>query len=72
MVERTFLPMATILALHPWASEGFFQGRGGGFFQNFSRGGPKVVKFVFSQSKLRKHPFFAKNFKIQGALALPF
>jgi len=38
--------------------------RGGtrGFFQNFSRVGPKVVKFVFSHSKLRK-PFLLKRSK---------
>jgi len=30
-----------------------------GFFQTFSREGPKVVKF-FSHSKLRKQPFFQK------------
>ena len=28
-----------------------------GFFQNFSRGRPKMVKFVFSYSKLRKNVF---------------
>jgi len=38
-----------------------------GFFQNFSRAGTKVVKFVFPHSKLRKQPFFAEIFKIQGA-----
>ena len=27
----------------------------------FSRGGPKVAKFDFTHSKLRKRPFFAKN-----------
>jgi len=27
-----------------------------------------VVKFDFSHSKLRKQPFFAENFKIQGGL----
>jgi len=27
----------------------------------FSRGGPKVAKFDFTHSKLRKQPFFAKN-----------
>jgi len=37
-----------------------------GFFQNFSRGRPKVVTFVFSQTELRKQPFFAEIFKIQG------
>jgi len=31
-----------------------------GFFQNFSRRGPNVAKFVFSHSKLRKQPFLLK------------
>jgi len=39
--------------------------------KNFSRGGPKVVKFVFYPSKLKKQPFFANNFKIQGAKLPP-
>ena len=30
----------------------FSTGGTGGFFQYFSRGGPKMVKFVFSRSKL--------------------
>jgi len=47
-------------------SEGFFLGDElGGFFQNFSGGGPKVVKFLFSHSKLKK-TLFTENFKIQG------
>jgi len=29
-------------------------------------GGTKVVKFVFSHSKLRKQPCFAEIFKIKG------
>jgi len=29
------------------------------------------VKFVFYPSKLKKQPFFANNFKIQGGLASP-
>jgi len=37
-----------------------------GIFPKFFQGGPKVVKFVFSRSKLRKQPLFAENFKIQG------
>jgi len=36
------------------------------FFQNFSRGWPKVVKFVYSVSNLRKQPFFAEIFKFQA------
>jgi len=45
----------------------FFQGGPTrGFFQIFSRGRPNEVKFVFSHSKLRKQPFFAEKFKIQG------
>jgi len=49
--------------------------RGGGtrgFFLNFSRVGPKVVKFDFSHSKVRKQPFFAYNFKIQWGPSPPF
>jgi len=41
--------------LASWASEVFFPG-----------GGPKVVKFVFYPSKLKKQHLFANNFKIQG------
>jgi len=56
--------------LQAWASEGFFPGGSVGDFPKiFSRGGPKVVKFVFYPSKLKKQPFFANNFKIRGALA---
>jgi len=50
-----------------WTSEGYFQerttrgffqeGTTRGFFQNFSKGRPKVVKFVFSHSKERKQLF---------------
>jgi len=36
----------------------FSTGDTGGFFQHFSRGGSKMVKFVFSRSKLWKQPFF--------------
>jgi len=50
-----------------WASEGFFPGGGtSGFFQNFSKGEPKVVKFVFSHSKLRKQPFLLIISKSRG------
>jgi len=42
-----------------WASEGFFPG------------GPKVVKFVFYPSKLKKQPFFANKFKIHGGSLSP-
>jgi len=50
----------------PWAWEGFFPGGRAlaDFSLNFSRGGGKLVKFDFSHSKLRKQPFFGKNFKI--------
>jgi len=47
-------------------SEDFFQGRPLGIFPKFFQGGPKVVKFVFYQSKLKKQPFFSEIFKIQG------
>jgi len=36
-----------------------------GIFPNFFQGGPKVVKFDFYPSKLKKQPFLANNFKIQ-------
>jgi len=50
-----------------WASEGFFPGRASRELPKiFFQGGPKVVKFVFYPSKLKKQPFFANNFKIQG------
>ena len=51
-----------------WASEGLLPGRAiRGFCQNFL-GGPKVVKFRFSNLKLRKQSFFTEIFKIQGGL----
>ena len=37
----------------------------------FSRGVSKVVKFVFYPSKLKKQPFIAKDFKIQGGKSPP-
>jgi len=40
-----------------WASEGFFPGGTRGFLQKLSGRVPKVVKFGFSHSKLRKQPF---------------
>jgi len=50
----------------------FFQeGATRGFSKYFPRGS-KVVKFVFSHSKLRKQPLFAKKFKIQGVPTPPF
>jgi len=39
--------------------------------KDFSKEGPRVVKFVISHSKLRKQPFFAKHFKIQGGHGIP-
>jgi len=42
----------------------FSRGALGDFFKIFP-GGPKVVKFAFSHSKLTKQSFFAKNVKIQ-------
>jgi len=49
-----------------WASEGFFPGGVpvGDFPKNFS-GGPKMMKFRFYPSKLKKQLVFANNFKIQ-------
>jgi len=46
----------------------FFQGD----FSKIFPGGPKVVKFVFSLTELRKQPFFAKIFTIQRTLVLPY
>jgi len=46
----------------------FSRGTSRGFCQNFFQGGPKVVKFGFYRSKLKKQPFLANNFKIQGGL----
>ena len=43
----------------------------GDFPKLFSRGGSKVVKFVFYPSKLKKQPFFANSFKIQGGALAP-
>jgi len=43
----------------------FFQGGPLRDFPKFFHEGPKVVKFVFSLSKLRKQPFLAEIFKIQ-------
>ena len=55
-----------------WASEGFFPGGPVGDFPKiFSRGEPKAVKFVFYPSKLKKQPFFANSFKIQGGQGPP-
>ena len=42
-----------------------------GIFPKFFPWGPKVVKLVFYPSKLNKQPFFANNFKIQGARPSP-
>jgi len=51
----------------PWASKGFFPGGVQyGIFPKIFPGGPKVVKFGFYPWKLKKQPFFANNFKIQG------
>jgi len=42
------------------------------FLKNLSKGGPKVVKFGFYSSKLKKQPFFAKHFRIHGGQGPPF
>ena len=68
---RSASTVSHCLWFEPWASEGFFPGPVGDFPKNFSRGGPKVVKFGFYPSKLKKQPFFANNFKIQGGPATP-
>jgi len=51
-----------------WASEGFFPGGGQLriFPKFFSKGGAKSGEVWFCPSKLKKQPFFANNFKIQG------
>jgi len=50
----------------------FSKGEPVGDFPNFFfRGEPKVVKFVFYPSKMKKQPFFANNFKIQGMARSP-
>jgi len=57
----------TIIPCTPICVGRFFS-RGGplvDFSKNFSRGA-KVVRFAFSHSNLRKQPFLAANFKIQG------
>jgi len=45
----------------------FFQGGALGDFSKICLGGPKMVKIVVSHWKLRKQPFFAEIFKIEGA-----
>jgi len=58
-------------ALQPWASEEFFPGVAGPLadFSKIFLGVPKVVKYVFSHSKLRKQPF-CWNFQNPGGKAL--
>ena len=60
--------------LRPRALEGFFPGGGQeGIFPNFFPGGPKVVKFVFYPSKLKKQPWGAKAplYLLQTPMAAP-
>ena len=46
----------------------FFRGGGSrGFYQNFFQGWPKVVKFVFYHSKLKKQPFLLIISNFRGA-----
>jgi len=48
----------------------FFQGGASrGFSQNFFQGGPKIVKFCFYPSKLKKQPFLLIISKSREALA---
>jgi len=42
----------------------FSKGGASGFFQMFFKCWPKVVKFVFCHSKLRKQPIFAEILKL--------
>jgi len=53
--------------------EGFFPRGGavGDFPEIFTRGEPKLVKFGFYPSKLKKQPFVANNFKIQRGPSPP-
>jgi len=48
----------------------FSKGGTSGFFQKFFYGGPKVVKFGYYHSKLRKQRFFW-NFQIPAPLSTP-
>jgi len=49
------------VCLCAWASEGFYPGGALVDFSNsFSKGAPKVVKFIFYLSKLRKQHFLLK------------
>ena len=43
----------------------------GDFPKMFSSRGHKAVKIVFYPSKMKKQPFFANNFKIQGGFGPP-
>jgi len=53
----------------PGRQKDVFQGQAtNGFFPNISRGA-KVVKFVFSHSKIKKQLIFAEIVKIQGSFA---
>ena len=51
---------------YTWSSEGYFPGGALGDLSKIFVGGPKVVKFDFSHSKLRKQPFLLKFSKSRG------
>jgi len=57
-VELTFSD--GILILQAWASEECFEGGDARYFSKIFLWGPKVVKIIFSHSKLRKQPFLLK------------
>ena len=63
--SRVDRSVADIAARHTFLA--IFMGVG----RIFPKSGAKVVKFVFSNSKQRKRPFFAKIFKFQGRLGSP-
>jgi len=66
-ILRNFSKLVLVSRSHGRRKDFFQEGGTRGFFL----GRLKVVKFGFSHSKLRKQPFFAEIFKIQGALT-PF
>ena len=61
VVVDSLSPFQTQLCGVPGRRKDFFpRGATRVFFQNFSRGGAKVVKFVFSDSKQKKNLFWVK------------
>ena len=62
VIQHNFLQKwCNFTCLYAWALEGIFPGGAtSGFFQKYFYGGPKMVKFVFYHSKLRKQHFLLK------------